>query len=107
MSFLEVKDLHAAIDGKEILTGLDLKVDRSEVHALMGPNGSGKSTFANVLLGHSKYNVTSGDILVKGQSILDSSTDDIARKAFSLASNIQSRSQGLATVIPCGMLTIF
>jgi len=76
--------LHAAIDGKEILTGLDLKVDRSEVHALMGPNGSGKSTFANVLLGHPKYNVTSGDILVKGQSILDLSTDDIAKKGIFL-----------------------
>jgi Fe-S cluster assembly ATP-binding protein len=84
MSFLEVRDLHAAIDGKEILTGLDLKVDRSEVHALMGPNGSGKSTFANVLLGHPKYNVTSGDILVKGQSILDLSTDDIAKKGIFL-----------------------
>jgi Fe-S cluster assembly ATP-binding protein len=84
MSFLEVKGLHAAIDGKEILTGLDLKVDRSEVHALMGPNGSGKSTFANVLLGHPKYNVTSGDILVKGQSILDLSTDDIAKKGIFL-----------------------
>src|SRR5215471_2930795 len=84
MSFLEVRDLHAAIDGKEILTGLDLKVDRSEVHALMGPNGSGKSTFANVLLGHPKYNVSSGDILVKGQSILDLSTDDIAKKGIFL-----------------------
>jgi Fe-S cluster assembly ATP-binding protein len=84
MSFLEVRDLHAAIDSKEILTGLDLKVDRSEVHALMGPNGSGKSTFANVLLGHPKYNVTSGDILVKGQSILDLSTDDIAKKGIFL-----------------------
>lgn len=84
MSFLDVRDLHASIDGKEILTGLDLRVDRSEVHALMGPNGSGKSTFANVLLGHPKYNVTSGDILVKGQSILDLSTDDIAKKGIFL-----------------------
>src|SRR5919108_1810980 len=84
MTFLECKDLHASIEGKEILRGLNLAVDKNEVHALMGPNGSGKSTFANVLLGHPKYNVTSGDILVKGQSILDLSTDDIAKKGIFL-----------------------
>lgn len=84
MSFLEVRDLHASIEGKEILTGLNLTIDRGQVHALMGPNGSGKSTFANVLLGHPKYNVTSGDILVKGQSILDLSTDERARKGIFL-----------------------
>ena len=57
MAFLDVKGLHASIEGKEILTGLSLNVDKGEVHALMGPNGSGKSTFANVLLGSSKiYN---------------------------------------------------
>jgi Fe-S cluster assembly ATP-binding protein len=58
MAFLSVSDLHASIDGKEILTGLSLNVDKDEVHAIMGPNGSGKSTFANVLLGHPKYTVT-------------------------------------------------
>src|SRR5438874_11832676 len=84
MTFLEVKDLHANIDGKEILTGLNLDIDRNEVHAIMGPNGSGKSTFANVLLGHPKYTVTSGDILVKGQSILKLSTDERARKGIFL-----------------------
>jgi len=84
MTFLEVKDLHASIEGKEILTGLNLTIDKGEVHALMGPNGSGKSTFANVLLGHPKYNITSGDILVKGQSILDLSTDERARKGIFL-----------------------
>ena len=84
MSFLEAKDLHASIEGKEILTGLNLVVNKGEVHALMGPNGSGKSTFANVLLGHPKYSVTSGDILVKGQSILKLSTDERARKGIFL-----------------------
>src|SRR6476661_1938040 len=84
MAFLDVKGLHASIEGKEILTGLSLNVDKGEVHALMGPNGSGKSTFANVLLGHPKYSVTSGDILVKGQSILDLSTDERARKGIFL-----------------------
>jgi len=84
MTFLEVKDLHANIDGKEILTGLNLDIDRNEVHAIMGPNGSGKSTFANVLLGHPKYTLTSGDILVKGQSIIDLSTDERSKKGIFL-----------------------
>src|SRR3989442_1834382 len=85
MSFLEAKDLHASIEGKEILTGLNLVIDKGEVHALMGPNGSGKRTFANVLLGHPKYSVTSGDILIKGQSIPDLSTAQRARKRIFLA----------------------
>ena len=84
MAFLEVKDLHASIEGKEILTGLSLNVNKGEVHALMGPNGSGKSTFANVLLGHPKYTVTSGDIFVKEQSILDLSTDERSKKGIFL-----------------------
>ncbi|MBV9179594.1 MAG: Fe-S cluster assembly ATPase SufC [Nitrososphaeraceae archaeon] len=84
MAFLEVKDLHASIEGKEILTGLSLNVNKGEVHALMGPNGSGKSTFANVLLGHPKYTITSGDIFVKEQSILDLSTDERSKKGIFL-----------------------
>jgi Fe-S cluster assembly ATP-binding protein len=84
MAFLEVKDLYANIEGKEILTGLSLNIDKDEVHAIMGPNGSGKSTFANVLLGHPKYTITSGNILVKGQSILDLSTDERSKKGLFL-----------------------
>src|SRR6187200_1329513 len=84
MAFLEVKDLHASIEGKEILTGLSLNVNKGEVHALMGPNGSGKSTFANVLLGHPKYTITSGDILVNRQSILKLSTDERSKKGLFL-----------------------
>src|SRR5918911_102211 len=84
MTFLEVRDLHANIDGKEILTGLNINIDKNEVHAIMGPNGSGKSTFANVLLGHPKYTVTSGDILVKGQDISALSTDERAKKGLFL-----------------------
>lgn len=79
MAFLEIKDLHASIDNKEILKGLSLNIDKGEVHAIMGPNGSGKSTFANALLGHPKYTVTSGDMIVKGKSILDSPTDERAK----------------------------
>jgi Fe-S cluster assembly ATP-binding protein len=84
MAYLEVKDLHASIEGKEILTGLTLNIDKGEVHAIMGPNGSGKSTFANVLLGHPKYTVTSGNILVKGQDISALSTDERAKKGLFL-----------------------
>jgi Fe-S cluster assembly ATP-binding protein len=84
LTFLDCKGLHASIEGKEILKGLDLSVDKGQVHALMGPNGSGKSTFANVLLGHPKYSVTSGDILVKGESIINLSTDERAKKGLFL-----------------------
>src|SRR5919202_434201 len=84
MNFLEVKGLHISIDGKEILTGLDLSVNRGEVHAIMGPNGSGKSTLANAILGHPKYSIDSGDIIVKGESIIGKPTDMRARKGLFL-----------------------
>jgi len=84
MPFLEIHDLSANIDGKEILNNLDLSVDRGEVHAIMGPNGSGKSTLANVIMGHPKYTVTSGSVLVSGQDILDLSTDERAKKGIFL-----------------------
>jgi Fe-S cluster assembly ATP-binding protein len=84
MTFLEVKDLRVSIDGKEILSGLNLKMDKGEVHAIMGPNGSGKSTLANAIMGHPKYTVESGDISVKGESIVGLSTDLRARKGLFL-----------------------
>lgn len=84
MPFLEVYDLSANIDGKEILNSLDFKADKGEVHAIMGPNGSGKSTLANVIMGHPRYNVTSGTILVSGQNILELSTDERARQGIFL-----------------------
>jgi Fe-S cluster assembly ATP-binding protein len=84
MVFLEVRDLHANIDNREILAGLNLKVDKGEVHVIMGPNGSGKSTFANVLLGHPKYTVTGGDALVKGESIMKLTTDERSKKGLFL-----------------------
>ncbi len=84
MTFLEVKDLHVSIDGKEILSGLNLSVEKGEVHAIMGPNGSGKSTLANAILGHPKYSVDSGDILVKGETIIKMPTDQRARKGLFL-----------------------
>ncbi len=82
---LVVKNLHVQVEGKEILKGIDLAVRQGEVHAIMGPNGSGKSTLANTLAGHPKYVVTEGDILFKGESILNWKPDERARKGIFLA----------------------
>jgi len=82
---LKVVDLHVAVEGKEILKGLSLEVSKGEIHAIMGPNGSGKSTFANTLMGHPKYEVTSGDILFKGESVLGQETDERARAGLFMA----------------------
>ncbi len=82
---LVVKDLHVSVEGKEILKGLSLEVRKGEVHAIMGPNGSGKSTFANTLMGHPRYEVTSGDILFKGESLLGMETDARSRAGLFLA----------------------
>ena len=83
---LEIRDLHARItDGEEILKGVNLVVPRGEVHALMGPNGSGKSTLAKVMAGDPQYEITSGDILIDGQSILGLEPDERARAGLYLA----------------------
>ena len=84
MSFLEVQNLRVSIDGKAILSGLNLNINKGEVHAIMGPNGSGKSTLANAIMGHPKYTIESGDILVKGESIVKLPTDLRARKGLFL-----------------------
>jgi Fe-S cluster assembly ATP-binding protein len=84
MAFLEIKDLRVSIDGKEILSGLTLNIDKGEVHAIMGPNGSGKSTLANAVMGHPKYGIDSGEIRVKGELINNMPTDLRARKGIFL-----------------------
>ncbi|MCH8915685.1 MAG: Fe-S cluster assembly ATPase SufC [Thaumarchaeota archaeon] len=84
MTVLEIKDLHVTIEGKEILKGVNLKTGPGEVHAIMGPNGSGKSTLAYTLLGHPKYKVTQGDILIDGKSILGLKADERAKKGLFL-----------------------
>ncbi|MCM8748996.1 Fe-S cluster assembly ATPase SufC [Thermomicrobiaceae bacterium CFH 74404] len=80
-----IENLHAGIEGKEILRGLDLTVNRGEIHALMGPNGSGKSTLAYVIAGHPNYEVYEGRILYKGENILEMTPDERAKLGLFLA----------------------
>lgn len=75
---IEIKNLHAAIDGKSILKGLNLHVKSGEIHAIMGPNGAGKSTLAKILAGHPAYTVTAGEALFKGQNLLEMEPEDRA-----------------------------
>src|SRR5687768_12090372 len=82
---LEVKDLHAGIDGKEILKGLNLQVNTGEVHAIMGPNGSGKSTLSKVLAGHPSYEVIAGEVLYEGKNLLELEPDERARAGVFMA----------------------
>ncbi|MGF1497213.1 MAG: Fe-S cluster assembly ATPase SufC [Elainellaceae cyanobacterium] len=82
---LSVKDLTANVDGTPILKGLNLEVKAGEIHAIMGPNGSGKSTFSKVLSGHPDYEVTGGEVVYKGQNLLDLEPEERAREGIFLA----------------------
>jgi len=82
---LEIRNLHANVEDKPILRGVNLTIKQGEVHALMGPNGSGKSTLANVLLGHPAYQVTEGEIFFDGQNILELEPDERSRVGLFLA----------------------
>ena len=82
---LEVKDLHASIDGKEILKGVNLKIEKGKVSVIMGPNGSGKSTLASVLMGNPVYEITKGQILLNGEDITNMSPDKRAKKGLFLS----------------------
>ena len=85
MSEIQIRNLHAGIDGKRILNGVDLTVSQGEVHALMGPNGTGKSTLAYVLMGHPNYEVTDGEVIFEGKNILELDPDERARMGLFLA----------------------
>jgi len=85
MSLLEIKNLHANVDGNEILKGIDLVVNPGEVHSIMGPNGSGKSTLAQVLARRESYNVTAGSITYNGKDLLEMKAEDAACEGVFLA----------------------
>ena len=81
---LKIKNLHASVDGKEILRGIDFEVKAGEVHAIMGPNGSGKSTLASVIAGHNKFEVSADELSFEGENLLDMSIEERARKGLFL-----------------------
>jgi Fe-S cluster assembly ATP-binding protein len=98
MALLEVENLHVAIDGKEILKGLDLTVNAGEVHAIMGPNGSGKSTLAYVLAGKADYERTAGEVRFNGKDIFDMQPDERAAAGLFLAFQYPMEIPGVATM---------
>jgi len=82
---LEIRDLHVKVEDKEILRGLNLKINKGEVHSIMGPNGSGKSTLAQVLAGRETYEITEGEIMFEGKNLIDMSPDERAREGIFMA----------------------
>ena len=82
---LEIRNLHATVDGNQILKGINLTIKKGEIHAIMGPNGSGKSTLAKVLAGHPAYEVTEGEVLYEGKNLLEMATDERARAGVFMA----------------------
>ena len=96
---LEIRNLHAAVDGTEILKGLSLEINAGETHAIMGPNGSGKSTLSYVLAGRDGYKVTKGEILYKGQNLLDLSPEERAGEGVFLAFQYPVEIPGVANTI--------
>ncbi|HEV3476082.1 MAG TPA: Fe-S cluster assembly ATPase SufC [Rubrobacteraceae bacterium] len=93
---LKIENLHVEVDGNEIVKGLDLVVDRGELHAIMGPNGSGKSTLANVLMGHPRYDVTEGSVTFEGEDVLELEPDERAKMGMFLAFQYPSEVPGVS-----------
>ena len=94
-STLTIKDLHVEIDGKEILKGVNLEIKGGEVHAVMGPNGTGKSTLSAAIMGHPKYEVTQGSVLLDGEDVLEMAVDERARAGLFLAMQYPSEISGV------------
>ncbi len=95
---LQIKNLHASIEGKEILKGIDLEVKAGDVHAIMGPNGSGKSTLANILAGREEYEVTGGSITYLGENLLELDPEERAHKGIFLAFQYPVEIPGVSNV---------
>ena len=95
MATLEIKDLHVEIDGKEILKGVNLTINTNEVHAIMGPNGTGKSTLASAIMGHPKYVVTQGEVLIDGENVLEMEVDERAKAGLFLGMQYPSEIAGV------------
>jgi len=95
---IKITNLHASIDGKEILKGLNLEVNPGEVHAIMGPNGAGKSTLSSVLAGREDYEITEGSVDFDGKDLLELSTEDRAREGLFLAFQYPVEIPGVSNV---------
>ena len=95
MATLEIIDLHVAIEGKEILKGVDITLNTNEIHAIMGPNGAGKSTLAAAIMGNPAYEVTQGQVLLDGQDVLEMEVDERARAGLFLAVQYPSEIPGV------------
>ncbi|MDP9425362.1 MAG: ATP-binding cassette domain-containing protein, partial [Actinomycetota bacterium] len=93
---LKIENLHAEIEGQEILRGLDLEINQGEIHAIMGPNGSGKSTLSNVLMGHPRYEVTGGSVTFFGQDVFELEADERAKLGMFLAFQYPSEVPGVS-----------
>jgi Fe-S cluster assembly ATP-binding protein len=95
---LEIRGLHAEVEGKEILRGIDLVVRQNETHALMGPNGSGKSTLSNVIMGRPAYTATAGEVLFRGENVLQLTADQRAQRGLFLAMQYPVEVPGVSVV---------
>lgn len=95
MAKLEIKDLHVSVEGKEILKGINLEINKGETTVIMGPNGAGKSALANTLMGHPKYQITSGKIILDGEDIINLKPNEKAKKGLFLSFQHPSEISGV------------
>src|SRR5690625_4469714 len=96
-SVLEIKNLHVEIDGKEILKGVDLTLKQGEIHAVMGPNGTGKSTLVQAIMGHPRYEVTQGEVILDGEDVLEMEVDERSQAGLFLGMQYPSEISGVTT----------